>query len=181
MRFHILTLTLLLLATPAAAQAPADPAGAAAAEMRRLSFLLGTWRGEGVTTTGPGGQQERASVRETAQPRLDGSVLLFEGLGWQGTEGAADYRVVHQALGVVSWDARRGGWSMRAYRGGGWVDAEVTVGDGELVWAFDQPGAGRIRYTIRLDEQGRWHEVGDRSTDGERWHRFFEMRLTREP
>jgi hypothetical protein len=178
MRFTFLTLSLLLLAAPAAAQPP-DHSAAAAAEMQRLSFLHGTWRGEGVTTMAPG-REERALVLETARPRLDGAVLLVEGLGWKGTEGAVDYQVVHKALGVVSYDARRGGWAMRAYRGGGWVDADVTVGDGELVWAFDQPGAGRIRYTIRLDEQGRWHEVGDRSSDGQRWHRFFEMRLTRE-
>ena len=180
MRSLIPTLALLLLAAPAAAQAPADATADAAAQMQRLSFLHGTWRGEGVTTMGPG-REERASVLETAQPKLDGSVLMVEGLGWKGTQGAADYHVVHNALGVVSYDARRGGWAMRAYRGGGWVDAEVTVGDGELVWAFDQPGAGRIRYTIRLDEQGRWHEVGDMSPDGQRWHRFFEMRLTRQP
>ncbi|HEU4883319.1 MAG TPA: hypothetical protein VFT45_13755 [Longimicrobium sp.] len=179
MRSTILTLSLLLAAAPAAAQ-PADHSGAAAAEMQRLSFLHGTWRGEGVTTMGPG-REERAAVRETAQSRLEGSVLLVEGLGWKGTQGAADYHVVHQALGVVSYDARRGGWAMRAYRGGGWVDADVTVGDRELVWSFEQPGAGRIRYTIRLDEQGRWHEVGDMSPDGQQWHRFFEMRLTREP
>lgn len=177
MRFTILALPLLLAAWPAAAQGP--DSGAAEA-MRRLTFLHGTWRGEGVTTMRPG-QQESAAVLETAQPRLDGTVLLVEGLGWKGTQGGADYQVVHNALGVVSYDARRGGWAMRAYRDGGWVDAEVTVGDGELVWAFDQPGAGRIRYTIRLDEQGRWHEVGDRSPDGQRWHRFFEMRLTRQP
>ncbi|HEX2211543.1 MAG TPA: hypothetical protein VHG93_27905 [Longimicrobium sp.] len=179
MRFSILALSLLFAAAPAAAQAP-DATAAAAREMQRLAFLHGTWRGEGVTTMGPG-QQERASVLETARPKLDGSVLLVEGLGWTGTEGAADYRVVHQALGVVSYDERRGGWAMRAYRGGGWVDVDVTVGDDEMVWAFDQPGAGRIRYTIRLDEEGRWYEVGEISRDGQRWHRFFEMRLTREP
>jgi hypothetical protein len=171
----------LLLAVPAAAQPADDATPAAAAQLQRLAFLHGTWRGEGVTTMGPAATPEHASVLETAQPQLEGSILLVQGLGWKGTEGAADYQVVHRALGVVSYDARRGGWAMRAYRGGGWVDAEVTVGDGELVWAFDQPGAGRIRYTIRLDEQGRWHEVGDFSPDGQRWHRFFEMRLTREP
>lgn len=178
MRSLIPALALLLLAAPAAAQQ--SPVAAAAGEMQRLAFLHGTWRGEGVTTMAPG-REERAAVLETAQPKLEGSVLLVQGLGWEGTEGAADYRVVHEALGVVSYDARRGGWSMRAYRGGGWVDAEVTVGDGEMVWAFDQPGAGRVRYTIRLDEQGRWHEVGDFSPDGRQWRRFFEMRLTREP
>ena len=177
MRIHLPSLALLLLAAPAAAQTPA----AAPEQMQRLAFLHGTWRGEAVSTMGPDRREERASVLETARPKLEGSVLLVEGLGWEGTQGEADYRVVHQALGVVSYDARRGGWAMRAFRGGGWVDADVTVGDGEMVWAFDQPGAGRIRYTIRLDEQGRWHEVGDMSPDGRRWHRFFEMRLTREP
>jgi hypothetical protein len=180
MRIPILAVSLLLVAVPAAAQAPADASAAAAEQMQRLAFLHGTWRGEGVTIMGPG-QQERASVLETAEPKLEGAVLLVQGTGWKGTEGAADYHVVHRALGVLSYDARRGGWAMRAYRGGGWVDADVAVGDGELVWSFDQPGAGRIRYTIRLDEQGRWHEVGDRSPDGQRWHRFFEMRLTRQP
>ena len=180
MRIPILALSLLLAAAPAAAQLPADATASAAAQMQRLAFLHGTWRGEGVTVMGPG-QEERADVLETVRPRLDGAVLLVEGLGSRGTPGTADYVVVHQALGVVSYDERRGGWAMRAYRGGGWVDADVAVGDGELVWAFDAPGAGRIRYTIRLDEQGRWHEVGERSADGREWHRFFEMRLTRQP
>lgn len=178
MRLPILALAVLLAAVPAAAQAP-DPAAAAQA-MQRLAFLHGTWRGEGVTTMRPG-QEERASVLETVQPKLAGSALLVEGLGWQGTQGAADYHVVHQAMAVLSHDARTGEYAMRAYRGGGWVDADVTLGDREMVWAFDVPGAGRIRYTIRLDEQGRWHEVGDRSADGQQWQRFFEMRLVREP
>ena len=34
-----------------------------------------------------------------------------------------------------------------------------------------------MRYTIRLDGQGRWHEVGERTTDGETREQFFEMTL----
>src|SRR5687768_4651575 len=99
MRFLTLSFSLLLACAPAAAQAP-DPSAAAAEAMQRLAFLHGTWRGEGVTMMGPG-QRESAAVLETAQPRLDGTVLLVEGLGWKGTQGAADYQVVHQAMGVV--------------------------------------------------------------------------------
>jgi len=174
MRYLTLALPLLLLAAPAAAQAPAGTAEG----MQRLAFLHGTWRGEGVTTMGPG--QGRAAVLEVAQPKLGGSVLLLEGLGWEGTQGAADYKVVHNALGVLSYDAAKGAYALRAYRDGTFVDADITVGDGEIVWGFAPPNGGRIRYTIRLDEQGRWHEVGDYSRDGATWHRFFEMRLTRE-
>ena len=176
MRTLVMVLALLALASPAGAQAPANAAEA----LRQLAFLHGTWRGEGVTQMGPG-REERAHVLETAQPKLNGDVLLVEGVGYRGTPGGADYQVVHHAMGVVSYDTRRGGWALRAYRGGGWVDADVTVANGEMVWAFDQPGAGRIRYTIRLDAEGRWHEVGERSPDGQQWHRFFEMRLTRQP
>jgi hypothetical protein len=83
---------------------------------------------------------------------------------------------------VLSYDPAKGEYALRAYRDGTFVDADITVDDGEIVWGFAPPGGrGRVRYTIRLDEQGRWHEVGHYSPDGTTWHQFFEMRLTREP
>ncbi|HEU0014840.1 MAG TPA: hypothetical protein VFQ45_14230 [Longimicrobium sp.] len=176
MRYLKIALPLLLIAAPAAAQ---DGTAGAAAGMQRVAFLHGTWRGEGVTTMR--GETSRASVLELAQPKLGGAVLVLEGLGWEGTQGAADYKVVHNAFGVLSYDAAKGQYALRAYRDGTFVDADITVGDGEIVWGFTPPGStGRVRYTIRLDEQGRWHEVGDYSPDGSTWHRFFEMRLTRQ-
>jgi hypothetical protein len=44
---------------------------------------------------------------------------------------------------------------------------------------MENPGM-RIRYTIRLDDKGRWFEIGERSTDGATWTKFFEMTLARE-
>jgi hypothetical protein len=59
------------------------------------------------------------------------------------------------------------------------VDAEATVGDKSLIWSFRDPRAGQIRFTIKLDEQGRWFEIGEISMDGKGWHKFFEMTLQR--
>jgi hypothetical protein len=70
---------------------------------------------------------------------------------------------------------------MRAYRADGQrVDADVKVAPNEMVWGFDDPRIGRIRYTMRLNEKGQWHEVGEVSRDaGQSWFQFFEMTLDR--
>ena len=49
------------------------------------------------------------------------------------------------------------------------------------MWGFDYPGAGRVRFTIGLDAQGQWHEVGEFSRDGTQWMQNFEMTLHRVP
>jgi hypothetical protein len=43
---------------------------------------------------------------------------------------------------------------------------------------MEMPGRS-VRYTIRLDENGRWFEIGETSSDGSEWRKFFEMTLTR--
>lgn len=50
--------------------------------------------------------------------------------------------------------------------------------DGAFVWGMETP-MGKMRYTIRLDAQGRWHETGEGSRDGQAWTQFFEMTLTK--
>lgn len=46
------------------------------------------------------------------------------------------------------------------------------------MWGFEDPRAGRIRFTLDIDEH-EWHEVGARSVDGATWEPFLEMRLER--
>jgi hypothetical protein len=41
------------------------------------------------------------------------------------------------------------------------------------------PQVGDVRFTIKLDEKGRWFEVGEISQDGREWRIFFEMTLER--
>jgi hypothetical protein len=162
------------------AQVPAAqaPAAAALAAMQRLDFRVGSWEGEGQMRRGPG-EPKPVHVTERITGKLGGQVLLLEGLGTvPGPEGGEPI-VVHQAFGVLSYDPASGEYRLRAFTAEGRsVDADVEVGDERLVWGFETP-RGRVRYTLALDEQGRWHEVGEFSPDGATWSSFFEMTLER--
>lgn len=171
---RLIALALLaLLAVPAAAQ-PSGP-------MVPLAFLAGEWEGEGWIVLGPD-QRHNFVQHETVTPKLGGDVLLIEGVGRAAEDTS---RVVHNALAVLAYDPAVERYLMRAFRADGPdgtqpVEADVTVEGGALVWAFEAPQAGRIRYTIREDEAGRWHEVGEISQDGgATWFPFFEMTLTK--
>lgn len=99
---------------------------------------------------------------------------------WMGPE--MGNVLVHQALGIFSWNAAEGRYMFRTYtaRGGSGEDHGAEVGDGTIVWGYTDPVLGEVRYTITRTEDGRWREVGDAPTDGgESRRRFFEMTLER--
>lgn len=173
MRFACLCF--LFLAPGLAAQASDVLTG----PMEPLNFLLGEWRGEGWMVTGPE-SRETSDVLERATAKLGGSILVLEGLGTREVDGETE--VVHDALGIVAHDPESGAYTMRAYRTMNgrvaWLDADVEVGEGTLIWGYEDPGAGQVRFTLRLTTDGRWHEVGEATRDGVNWFQFFEMTLS---
>ena len=173
--WRALWLAALVAGPTAAAQRPEPPS---LEPMERLGFLAGTWEGEGWMEYQPG-RKATFTSREIVEPRLGGRVLLVEGTHRSPMPGEPEPVVVHHALGVVSHDAA-GGYRFRTWLADGHSgDFGAELADGGLVWGYDDPRLGRVRYTIRI-EDGDWVEVGDASRDGgESWHRFFEMRLSR--
>jgi hypothetical protein len=161
------------------AQRHAAAADTARARMSALAFLHGEWEGTGTLMQGPG-RSATARAREVAEPRLDGTLLVVEGIGRAATQAGDGEHVVHHAFGVVSWDAAAGGYRMTAYRvDGSRVHADVTVGRDSLVWGFKEGEGPSVRFTVALTPEGRWHEIGEYSMDGARWTRFLEMTLAR--
>ena len=162
------------LALPAAAPAqPPAPDPQLAEKMRALDFLAGEWEGEAWIQMGP--EREVVSQHETVEWAAGGEVLVVKGKGRQGDA------VVHDALALFAWDPRAGRYVIWAYRGGAGPTPSPTVEVGErrVVWGFDTP-AGSSRFTITLDDAGRWVETGEWSTDGgTTWRPFFGMTLTR--
>lgn len=142
--------------------------------MAPLGWLVGEWRGLGSMQTPAG--RSTASVLEMVESRLEGRVLVIEGIGRDTAAGAGGH-VVHHAFAVLSYDPDAGRYAMRAFRDGRFVDAETRLGDGVFTWGFPVPG-GRVRYHIRQDS-GDWLETGEYSPDGTNWRQFFEMRLRR--
>jgi len=149
------------------------------AEMKKLNFLVGQWKGTGWFEMGPG-RRSTFTQTEHVQNKLDGLALLIEGLGRGQLGGKGEEVVVHNALAVVSFDAQQKQHRFRAYRADGmYVDTTAQVSDRALVWSFQDPRAGHIKFTITLNDKGEWFEIGELSRDGKAWYKFFEMTLQR--
>jgi hypothetical protein len=167
---------LLSLALPAlaAAQPPAQPSPSPArvAAMQKIAFLEGNWKGSAWMQMGP--KREETASAETVTREVGGNALLVK-----GRHTLPDGRVVHDTLGVL-FASEDGTYGFHTWLGNGRNGIHKgEVKDGAFVWGLESPGM-RIRYTIRLDDKGRWFEIGERSPDGATWTKFFEMTLARE-
>lgn len=171
----LLTLTVSLVSVPLSAQAP-DPAAAQAA-IARLDFMVGRWRGQAWQQRG--NERVQTEMLEVVEKKLGGAVLLVEGRGTVAVPGAEE-RVVHHALGVISYDPQSRTYTLRSYLATGQSgDFTVSLVDGGVSWTREVPG-GRIRNTARYTRD-EWHEVGEFSRDGTSWMQVMELKLRREP
>jgi mono/diheme cytochrome c family protein len=124
---------------------------------------------------GPGPKEEFTQT-ETVESMLDGAVMLIEGVGHSKGEGP---KKVHHALAIISFDPVNETLVFSSYVAGQpRLDLVPEVAPNTFNWGFSPPNGGEIRYSIVI-EYGVWHEVGEFSRDGESWHQFFEMRLTK--
>ena len=90
----------MALLVPCMAQPPRVPdLEAQRAALKKLDFLVGKWSGEARVSRGPGESLELIQTEE-AQYKLDGLILVIEGIGKTKTDGKAAL----QALGIVSYD-----------------------------------------------------------------------------
>src|SRR5262249_879334 len=147
--------------------------------MKKLDFLVGEWKGEGWMELGPG-QRRTFKGTEIVQMKLDGLLVTIDGLHRGQVGGGGQEVVVHNAFGLISYDDKAKRYRFQAFTArGNHEDTEAKVTDRQLVWGMKIPQFGDIRYTVKLDDQGRWFEVGEVSQDGNTWRKYFEMTLER--
>jgi hypothetical protein len=145
------------------------------AALKKLDFLIGEWTGETWMLRGPG-QRVDLIQTEKAEYRLNGLLLLIEGLGRSKPDGAATL----QALGVVSYDDERKTYLMRAFNDGRFLETELKLletGQG-ISWGFES-GQYKTSSVLRINEKGQWTEQGDISVGGNPPVRFLELAVTR--
>lgn len=170
----------LLVPTMAVAQPPTPPPTLAPAvtlgeRMAPLAWLVGEWRGEGAMTM-PDCTRHRFESRETVTARLSGNALLVEGRHFE--PGAPD-RLVHDAIGMITWDAAARGYRFRtALANGQGGDFPIDVSPTGFAWHIDTPG-GRIDYRTTYTN-GVWSERGSRTLPNGRSVDFIEMTLRRQ-
>jgi hypothetical protein len=171
---------LLMLAGAATTQALAQSAEAGKEKMKIFSNWVGRWQGEGAIQMGPG-EPKKSAVDERIETRLDGIIVVMEGMG-KATDAAGKEAIVHHAFGVLSYDQNSRQYKLKAYlKDGRETDAWFNVmAENSYQWGFDFPG-GKIRYSIKIDPAKKtWNEIGERSMDGgTTWTNFFEMNLSK--
>jgi len=145
--------------------------------MKKLNFLVGEWKGEGWTEFIPG-QRRSSPIAESVQVKLGGMVLLVEGLGKTKVPGKQEEVVVHNALGILSYDEKAKIYRLRSHIATGQTtDAEAKFTDGGFQWGFQAGPSLSFRYTVKLTDKGEWFEIGEMSQDGATWRKFHEMTL----
>ena len=170
---------LVLLAAcvlPLLAQAPRAPdVEAQRAAMKKLSFLVGNWSGEGWMLRSA---TEKVEFHQTerAAYQLDGLLLTIEGVG----HNQADGQPVLQALGILSYDDAAGSYHFRAFNDGRWLETDVQLlaaGQG-ISWAFTV-GQYRTSAVLRINEKGEWTEQHEITVASQPPRRFMEITVHR--
>jgi hypothetical protein len=127
------------------------------AAMKKLGFLVGEWSGEASALRGPG-QFADLTQTESAQFKLDGLVLVIEGVG----RTKADGKVSLQALGLISFEDETGTYRMRAFNDGRWLETEIKLADGvnSISWGFAL-GEFKTTTVLRINDNDEWTEYGE--------------------
>lgn len=175
---RLIAAALLAVAAPAAGIAlPLQEAGQAtlSTQMAPLGALVGEWRGSGWMLL-PNGERQTFESWERVTPRLSGNAMLVEGR--HHATGAPE-RIVHDAMAMVTWDARANAYRMRTQLANGMGgDFPMEVGPGRFAWRMETPG-GRIDYVAEFTADS-WTERGTMTRAGAEPLPFFEMSLRRQ-
>jgi hypothetical protein len=125
--------------------------------MKAVGFLVGKWEGEARLWRGPGEPLELLQTEE-AQYKLDGLILVIEGVGRAKTGGQS----VLQAFGIISYDDESGTYRMRAFNDGRFLETNVKLleeGKG-MTWGF-KLGEIRTHSVLRINESDEWTELAE--------------------
>lgn len=146
------------------------------AALKKLDFLVGKWFGEARVLRGAGEPLELIQTEE-AQYKLDGLILIIEGVG----KTDADGRVALQALGIVSYDDEAGTYRMRAYNDGRYLETDVKLSENGkgITWGFALGGV-KTSSMLRINEKGEWTELTEIAIGSQPARKFMELTVSRQ-
>ena len=142
--------------------------------MKELSFLVGKWAGEARLLRGPD-QWVTVLQTEEAQYKLDGLILVIEGVGRTATESTP----LLQALGVISYDDQTATYRMRAFNDGRFLESEVKLlDDGKgMKWGFSF-GEIKTSSTLRITDEGDWTEAAEITFGARPAQKLMELKVS---
>jgi len=179
--------------------------------MAKLAFLVGRWEGEARIYRGPGepataGTATILAMTEEAQYRLDGLILMIEGIGRtmaddrpfnvdpgrptaatgkgtgrrQDAGGTKMGKPALQAIGFISYDDAACSYYLRAFNEGRFLETEVKLGDDgkSLTWGFTLEHI-QTSSVLRINARGEWTEEHEITIGEQPARRFMEVVVRR--
>ncbi len=170
MRMLVALFVGLVPSVAAFAQGP-DPAVVEA--MRKLSFMVGDW--QGTSKVDYGNFQSQAKGTEKIRMAQNGQIIRLEGQFTANVGGKE--RVVHDALGVITYDPKAKKYQLHAFRQGKYIPAAFERQPDGFVWKFhDDTQNVDLRFVMTLKD-GEWVEKGYAKLPQGPEREFMEMRL----
>ena len=143
--------------------------------MKKLGFLVGKWNGEARLLRGPS-EWVDLQQSEEAQYKLDGLILVIEGVGRTKSDGHSAL----QALGVISFDDETATYRIRAFNDGRFLESEVKLLDQgkAMTWGFAL-GHVTTKSVLRINESGEWTELAEIKIGSEPPKKLLELTVRR--
>ena len=158
--------------SPKMAELPRVPDLSAQREaMKKLGFLVGKWAGEARVLRGPTESVELFQTEE-AQYRLDGLILVIEGVGRTKSSG----QPLLQAFGIVSYDDESETYRLRVFNDGRFLETQTKLseeGKG-MTWGFAL-GEITTNSVLRINERGEWTEFAEISIGSQPPKKLLEL------
>jgi hypothetical protein len=139
--------------------------------MKKLGFLVGKWAGEARLLRGPSESVELLQTEE-AQYKLDGLIVLIEGVGRTKSGGEP----LLQALGIVSYDDESRTYHLRAFNDGRFLETEMKLLENTkgMTWGFAL-GEIRTKSVLQINERGEWTELAEISIGSQPPKKLLEL------
>ena len=169
----IIVIAVFVLFNQTFAQAP-DVKEPVSDALQKVSVMIGTWEGRGWVIN-QNREKKSSNVHESIQWKLDSTLILIEGTGTDDNG-----IVVHNALAVLGFDPFQKSYSMNSYLSSGLsttADFKVLIENESFSWIINNKRGRTIKYTITINKDNQWKEIGEYSADNEKWNQFFEMNL----
>jgi hypothetical protein len=164
-------LSALLLFAPIVSQEPTTPK----VSLDQLSFLKGSWKGEGYMITGKD-QKFPFEVKTTIGDKLRGKVLFVEQEGTQ-TTGESKGKAIADFLGTISVNADQSGF-ITNFTGtdGVTLSGDGRIEEGKLVYE-QVNGPGLFTRTTIEVKDNTWKQKFELTDDGKRFFTFMEITM----
>ena len=177
------TKALLIIATLVATQAISQSTDSVITDLKQVQVMEGTWIGEGWIMGGAG-KRMRFQQTEIINSKVNGNVLMIEGLGYAIEDSVVTDRVIHDVVGMISINPTSGNATMLSIlekQGRSEVELYRLGGKNVFRWSIKSPYNGAtVRFTDDLTNPNEWHEIGEVATGQGQWYQFFEMTLTKQ-